>query len=208
MNIHNQYDKDALIEINQWKYKKPNLFNNTLKLLHSPVNYTSDLILKTPIVGEILQEVIKGLLSMNGLLSICNKGAQFSVRHNSIFREYREKGFLQIQEHVHIHHLNLNDVDTVVGWLGAKYKSLSTAEGAATGVKGFAGLAFDIPALIFMNLGAVGEYVTYYGYDITKQEERIFSLCILSLTVADDIEKENVLRTLSDLVKQIKAQPL
>ena len=54
-------------------------------------------------------------------------------------------------------------------------------EGAGTGMVGLPGIAPDIVALITLNLRAIGEYATYYGFDISTQEERLFALNILGL---------------------------
>ena len=44
-----------------------------------------------------------------------------------------------------------------------------------------AAIAADVTALLTLNLRAVGEYATYCGFDITRQEERLFALNLLGL---------------------------
>lgn len=75
----------------------------------------------------------------------------------------------------------LEDIDKVVGWLAAKYKGIALVEGAGTGSIGLPGIAIDIPALIALNLRAIGEYAAYYGFDTTRQEERLFAFNVLGL---------------------------
>jgi hypothetical protein len=41
--------------------------------------------------------------------------------------------------------------------------------------------AIDIPALITLNLRAIGEYAAYYGFDTSRQEERLFAFNVLGL---------------------------
>ena len=43
-------------------------------------------------------------------------------------------------------------------------------------IAGAAAIAADVTALLGLNLRAVGEYATYYGFDINKQEERLLSM--------------------------------
>jgi hypothetical protein len=58
---------------------------------------------------------------------------------------------------------------------------LALAEGTAAGVLGLPAIAPDVVALITLNLRAIGEYATYYGFDVSKQEERLFALNVLGL---------------------------
>lgn len=198
MNIENNYDKNALLEISQWKNPKNSFLKRTFKVINSPLNYAGDLVLKTPVVGEVIQKTV------SGLLSICNEGAQFSVRPNSIFQEFRDKGYEHIHQHEHIQTLNLEDVDKVIGWLGGKYKSLASVEGAATGATGIFGIVFDIPSLVTLNLRAIGEYATYYGYDINLQEERIFALQVLNFSSSPtDGAKNFAMANLVKISKQV-----
>jgi len=68
-----------------------------------------------------------------------------------------------------------------VAWLDAKYKGIALVEGAGTGFVGLPGIPADIVALITLNLRAIGEYATYYGFDISSQEERLFAMNVLGL---------------------------
>ena len=77
--------------------------------------------------------------------------------------------------------LDLEQVDAVVGWLDAKYTGLAFAEGATAGAAGVLGLIADIPALVTLNLRAIAEYATYYGFDVASQRERVFAMNVLGL---------------------------
>ena len=43
------------------------------------------------------------------------------------------------------------------------------------------GISPDIVALITLNLRAIGEYATYYGFDVSSQQERLFAMNVLGL---------------------------
>ncbi|MCB9678217.1 MAG: EcsC family protein [Alphaproteobacteria bacterium] len=45
-------------------------------------------------------------------------------------------------------------------------------------------IALDITALLTLNLRAISEYATYYGFDIRLQEERLFALELLTMTTS------------------------
>ncbi len=115
------------------------------------------------------------------MTSVCHDAAQWSVRPEAIFEEFRGDGHSTIKTHKDILDLDLEQIDKVVGFLGAKYKGIALVEGAGAGVVGLPGLAIDIPALITLNLRAIGEYAAYYGFDTSRQEERLFAFNVLGL---------------------------
>ena len=42
-------------------------------------------------------------------------------------------------------------------------------------------MVIDIPALVTLNLRAIGEYATYCGFDVSTQQERLFAMNVLGL---------------------------
>lgn len=192
MNI-TAYEKKALNEIHDWKNPKVGWFGKALKVINEPLNTAGNAVLAAPYVGDALQKAVKGLIS------VCNDAAQWSVRPEAILEEFRSDGHEHILTLDNISELKLEDVDKTVGWLGAKYKSLALAEGAGAGAAGIAGIAIDIPTLIALNLRAIGEYATYYGFDIERQEERLFAFNILALSSSPADASKNV--AMAQLVK-------
>ena len=91
--------------------------------------------------------------------------------------------------------LRLEDIDRVVDFLDAKYKGLAAAEGAVTGVAGLPGIVVDLPALVMLNLRAIGEYATYYGFDVTVQQERLFAMNVLGLASSPKDAAKQILIT-------------
>lgn len=151
------------------------------------------MVLSTPVVGEAIQS------SVQVLVGVCSDAVLWSVRPEAIFDEFRNDGHIHINHYEDIETLRLEDIDKTVGWLAAKYKGIALAEGAGAGVMGIAGMAIDIPTLITLNLLAIGEYATYYGFDITRQEERLFAFNILGLSSASSTMAKNV--AMAQLVK-------
>lgn len=169
------YEKHAIKEIHAWKDPEIGWFGQAMKVINTPLDKAGDTLLSVPGIGDVIKK------SIEGLTSVCNDAAQWSVRPEAIFKEFRSDGHTQIISSKDIFQLKLADVDKVVGWLAAKYKGMALVEGAGTGATGAIGLTVDIPALITLNLRAIGEYATYYGFDIEQQEERLFALNILGL---------------------------
>lgn len=169
------YEAHALKEIHAWKNPEIGWFGQAMRVINKPVDAAGDLLIDSPGVGFALKKAIEGLTS------VCNDAAQWSVRPEAIFKEFRDDGYVNINSHDDLLNLDLSDIDKVVGWLGAKYKGIALVEGAGAGAAGAAGLIVDIPALITLNLRAIGEYAAYYGFDTSRQEERLFAFHVLGL---------------------------
>jgi uncharacterized protein (DUF697 family) len=107
--------------------------------------------------------------------------AQWSVRPEAIYSEFREAGHAGINKSSDLFDLDLEIIGRTVGWLDAKYKGIALAEGAGTGSVGLPGIPADLVALLTLTLRAIGEYATYYGFDVSSQQERLFALNVLGL---------------------------
>lgn len=166
------YDKRALIEIHKWKSPTLGFFDHALAIINKPLEVAGDLVFATPLVGDVLKS------AMSGLTGVCNDLAQWSVQPEVILSEFRsaKHSVSSLQE---VQRLDLEQVDKVVGWLGAKYKALALAEGAGTGFIGLPGIPADLVVLVTLSLRAIGEYATYYGFDVSLQQERLFALNVL-----------------------------
>ena len=167
-------DRRAIDEIHKWKTPELSWFGQAMRAVDWPLAKASDWFLDQPLVGEAIRKAI------SGVVSVCNDAAQWSVRQEAIYEEFRRAGHA-LETPADLTSLELEDIDRVVGFLGAKYKGLAAAEGAATGVAGLPGIVFDLPALVTLNLRAIGEYATYYGFDVTLQHERLFAMNVLGL---------------------------
>jgi len=169
------YEKTAIKQIHEWKNPTVSWFGKAMEYINWPLNKAGEYITGAPGIEWVIEKAI------GGLINLLNDFAQWSVRPEAIYNEYRNMGFDRIQSSNDIFQLDLEKVDRVIGWLAFKYKSLNTLEGAAAGFPGIAGIAPDIIALITSNLRAIGEYATYFGFEISCQRERLFALNILGL---------------------------
>ena len=169
-----EYDRRAIAEIHQWKTPELSWFGQAMRAVDWPLAKASDWLLDQPLVGEAIRKAI------SGVVSVCKDAAQWSVRQEAIYSEFRRAGHA-LKTPANVTSLELEDIDRVVGFLDAKYKGVAAAEGAATGVAGLPGIFVDLPALVTLNLRAIGEYATYYGFDVTVQHERLFAMNVLGL---------------------------
>jgi uncharacterized protein (DUF697 family) len=193
------YDEQALRKIHAWKNPERGRFGQTMRVVNWPLYKAGDILLDAPGTGDIIR------LSIEGLIRVCNDFAQWTVQKDVIYAEFRKAGHAGIARESDVFAIDLEDVDRVVGWLDAKYKVIALAEGAAAGAVGLPGIPPDLVALITMNLRAVGEYATYYGFNIHAQEERLFAMNVLGLASSPtDTSKPFAMAQLGRIAQDVK----
>lgn len=192
------YDLAAAKMIRDWKCPPPQ--SGVLGWIQSAADTVADwydgameAVMKIPGIGAALETVSQGVTS------IANDAAQYSVRTEAIYEEFREDGH-DVSQANDIARLELEQIDKVVGYLAAKYKALAGAEGAATGAAGLPGAAADVLAFIPLCLRAIGEYATYYGFPPDTQQERYYALKVLELaSTGKQVAKASILLELASI---------
>ncbi|MCK6517717.1 EcsC family protein [Myxococcota bacterium] len=196
-----QYEKSALMAIHAWKNPEQTYWSVAKDVIGAPFDVVGDAVMQIPGVAVALER------SVGGLLSLLTDASALTVRTGAIFAEFDPP----IAGLAEIHPLDLEHADRPIGYLAAKYKALAMAEGAASGsasllgpVVGGAAILADVTALVSLNLRAVGEYATYYGFDITRQEERLYMLNVLGLASApSDAAKAVVMAQLVRIAREV-----
>ncbi len=169
------YEKRAITEIHAWKNPKITWFEQAMRVIGWPLDKAGGVVVGAPGIGWVIEK------SVAGIISVANEVAQWSVRPEAIYQEFRDGGHRGIRKSADILKLDVEEVDKTIGWLAAKYKSIALVEGAAAGLAGLPGIPPDIIALVALNLRAIGEYGTYYGFDVSSQHERLFAMNVLGL---------------------------
>lgn len=187
MSKQTEYEKNTLKEIRIWKTpKEQNFLQKSFSVITSPINKTAELVIDSPYIGEVITKAI------SGLTTICNQSAQKTVRTVAIFEDISNKSGITIKNLNDIEKIELSILDKASSGLLSKYVAIAAAEGGGTGALGLPGMVIDIPSLILLNFRAIGEYATYYGFDIELQEEKIYILNILSLASAPTDQAKHV----------------
>jgi uncharacterized protein (DUF697 family) len=171
MNL-SSYERKARREIDDFKNPDRGFFSKAVEAVNKPIDAVGDFALDNK-VGDAVSKAVKGIMEL------LNDGSSYTVQTEAVCEKYRDEGYRSVREPEDIRDVPLEDIEKVVGYLGTKYKSMGFAEGGAAGVAGAAGIAADIPALMGIALRAVNEYATYYGFDITRQQERAVVMRIL-----------------------------
>ncbi len=195
------YENTAIVAIHEWKNPTLTWLDSAMKIINTPIDFAGELAMKVPGVEFVIEKAFGGILGM------LNEGAAMTVRPKAIFDEFQPP----VSSLEDIHAMDLEKADRAVGFLAAKYKSVALVEGAAAGglgtinpLAGAAAIAADVTALLSLNLRAVGEYATYYGFDITRQEERLFALNVLGLASSPtDASKAVAMAQLVKIAKEV-----
>lgn len=167
------YEHRALDQIHAWKTDAPSWFEKVSDTMGWPIAKATELISKAPGAEWVISNTV------GGLVSLINDFAQWSVRPDAIYGEFRKKG-LEVSAPKDLLRLDLEEIDRSIGWLAAKYKGAAAVEGVVTGTGGLVLIPPDVVALVGMNLRAAGEYATYCAFDVSRPEERLFALYVLS----------------------------
>lgn len=171
------YEKKARDEVELWMNPPRTWFDDALRTLNAPIEAAADWAMDTS-VGEAVAKAVEGCVSL------INDAASWSVREEAVYSEFRDNGHTKVTAAKDIAELSLEKVETTLGYLGAKYKTVAAAEGAGAGALGLPGIAIDVPVIIGLALRAVAEYGTYYGYSMDSEGERRVVIGILGAASA------------------------
>ncbi|MEQ9105053.1 MAG: EcsC family protein [Rhodothermales bacterium] len=200
------YEKSALEAIQAWRNPPSSWWSDATNQAQVAWNDVTDLVHKIPGVDWTMENVV------SGLLELVNEITQDSVWTDAVLKDFRSRG-THVETLDDIRSLDLEQVDAALRGLDTKYVSLATAEGAATGLAGAAGIVPDIVALVSINLRAAGEIATYCGFDMLDAEERVKALRVLDEVAKPGNNRKNVtlspaIRTASRVARQQGTQIL
>lgn len=192
-----QYEKDALKSIHTWKNYEIGWFSKALDVFNQPLQKAVAALTSTPGIDWVMQK------SVGGVISLLSDLANWSVRPESIYEDFRKCGDM-VAKPEDILSLDLEQVDCAIGWLDAKYKSIAATEGGAAGLAGLPGIPADNAAVIALNQRAVIEYAAHCGFDASSQEERLFAMNILGLASSPtEVAKQAAMAQLSRIASDV-----
>ena len=189
------YERRVHEQIQAWKNPGEGWFGQKLSQIEWPDRLST--VLKNAADAAGLIDVITKALG--GIVEVLGNVAAWTVRPEAVYEEFRNDGH-DVRRPADLIVLDLEQVDKAVRWLDAKYTSLAFGEGAAAGTLGALGVIADIPALVSLNLRAIAEYATYYGFDVGSQRERLFAMHVLGLASSpSDSAKTHVMAQLAKI---------
>ncbi len=185
-------------EIDEWKNPEQNLLNKALAALSVPIDKAGDALMNAPQFGDTLKQATqKSIVTLSD-------AANWTLDTQEVVEAYRTT--LDDSESVKsiddIAKLDIADVDEQVKLFKSKYVALTSAQGVATGMVGWAGITADIIGLITANLRAISEYATYYGFDMSQKGEQLFAMSLLAVATSTSAdERKTALKETENLVK-------
>ena len=185
MNELTVYEAMQVAKINEWKNEEPGVIAQGLAALMSPFAKLVDIVVPQS--------------ALEGALKACNGAGEFLADEGDILRD----GGVKTIEELRKKDLVLSDqmANEVHNWA----IGMATAEGAAVGTMGGAGIAIDIPVLMTFSLRTIHKIGLCYGYKADTDEEKQYVLQILSAVGSNSLkEKQVALYQLATLKNALK----
>lgn len=198
------YVTRARQEIEDWKNPDNNWLDKTLAALSTPIVKAGDALMNAPQLGDTLKQATQSTIVTLSDAANWTLDVQDTVEayQKAVDEDEFDIVGVSVKKLGDIKDLPLAAVDEQVKLFKSKYVALTSAQGVATGIVGWAGIPADIVGLITANLRAIGEYATYYGFDMSAKEEQLFAMSLLA--VATSISREERQAALDDTFSLIK----
>lgn len=109
----------------------------------------------------------------DGFSKVEETAAKYSLSEDQVLKKINKKTNNKISKLEDICWLKSYDIAKIVNSYKAQDVALASAEGAGTGVFGFAGLPFNIVLSTFLYFRAVQSIAMFYGYDVKNNPDEL-----------------------------------
>ncbi len=182
---HVAYEAQMREEIEAWKNPDKGVLDKAFAVLNTPIIAAGDALMDVPQFGDALKKATEQTIST------LSNTANWTLNTQGVIESYQEEPDIEgssIKTLADIKHLPIAVVDKQVKLLKSKYVALTSAQGVTTGVVGWVGIPADVVGLITANLRAIGEYATYYGFDMNDKGEQLFAMSLLAVATSASAE--------------------
>ena len=182
---HVAYEAQMREEIEAWKNPDKGVLDKAFAVLNTPIVAAGDALMDVPQFGDALKKATEQTIST------LSNTANWTLNTQGVIESYQEEPDIEgssIKTLSDIKHLPIAVVDKQVKLLKSKYVALTSAQGVTTGVVGWVGIPADVVGLITANLRAIGEYATYYGFDMNDKGEQLFAMSLLAVATSASAE--------------------
>ncbi len=201
---HVAYEAQVREEIEAWKNPDKGMLDKALAALNMPIVKAGDALMDAPQFGDSLKKATEQTIST------LSDAANWTLNTQDVIDDYQEESDIagsSIKTLADIKSLPIAVVDKQVKLFKSKYVALTSAQGVTTGVVGWVGIPADVVGLITANLRAIGEYATYYGFDINDKSEQLFAMSLLAVaTSASPEERKAALDDTHAMIKDPETQ--
>lgn len=183
---NDDYEIQARKEIADWRHPDSGILDKTFATLTMPIEKAGAALMDAPQFGETLKQATETTITT------LSDAANWTIDIQDIIDAYRDKleGIdSNVSSFDDIKDLPIAVVDEQVKLLKSKYVALTSAQGVATGMVGWAGIPADIVGLISANLRAINEYALYYSFDTSQKSEQVFAMSLLGLATSHSADE-------------------
>lgn len=173
--MHGTYEQEQLQNIETWGNRPPSGLARTLGFFSAPLAWAAQQLVSDETMEQALQAAFGAAGAFSG--------------SDDLLKEASENGFIA-QTIADLHKAPLHVCDSLADSTAKWAKGIAAAEGAATGITGFAGLAIDIPAVIILAIRTIRKIGFCYGFDTALERERPFVLLVLSAGAANSSDEK------------------
>lgn len=168
----NKYELSQWIEIQSWEQEKPGVISKVSNTLLHPVTW-------------IAEKVIPQKLIESALIS-CNAIASTLTDKDDIIRD----GEVSTIDELKHKSLELSDklANSVHNWA----ITTASAEGAAAGASGVAGIAIDIPATITMAYRVIHKIGLCYGFECNSEIDKQFVNAVIAASTPNTVKEKSI----------------
>lgn len=203
-NDHIAYEAKVREDIEAWKNPDKSVLDKALSVINKPIAQAGDALMNAPQFGDALTKATEQSITA------LSDAANWTLNTQDVINTYQNKSDIagsSITTFSDIERLPIAVVDKQVELFKSKYVALTSAQGVTTGVAGWVGIPADVVGLITANLRAIGEYATYYGFDINNKGEQLFAMSLLAVaTSASAEERKAALDNTDAMVKDPQTQ--
>ncbi|MGP9544028.1 EcsC family protein [Psychrobacter sp. AOP7-B1-25] len=196
---HMAYEAQVREDIEGWKHPDKSILDKALSVINTPIVEAGDALMNAPQFGETLKQATEQSFTT------LSDAANWTLNTKDVVEAYYNESDIagtSITTLSDIERLPIAVADKQVKHFKSKYVAMTSAQGVTTGVVGWAGIPADVVALITTNLRAIGEYATYYGFDINNEGEQLFAMSLLAVATSNSAEERQA--ALDDTYAMVK----
>lgn len=197
---HIAYEAQVRQEIEDWKNPEKSILDKALSTFSMPIEKAGDALMSSPQLGDTLKQATEKTLTT------LSDAANWSLDVQNVIKSYQKEDDIAAESSVKkledIQSLPIAVVDKQVKLFKSKYVAMTSAQGVTTGIVGWAGIPADIVGLLTANLRAIGEYATYFGFDMSDKGEQLFAMSLLAIATSASADERQA--ALDDTLSMIR----
>lgn len=168
-------------EIKEWENETPSLVSGIADIALLPAQKAAELLVPQSVI-ETVSKALEGLL--NSLLFT----SDYTFSDLDVISTVEERNpSLNSLDRIYCSN-DIESMDSAADYYWNQNLVAAIAQGGITGAAGLLGLVANLPALYTVVFRCIQQIALCYGFDTSKDEEKVFMLGILTIASSSDIE--------------------